>query len=438
MKSKSSRHVANDRSFRMKRSAGITTLSCAALLGILTLSIAPNAFAAEAQVNLGTAESYSVLGGQAVTNTGGTFLQGDLGVSPGTSVTGFSPGQVLGKTHINDANANLAQSDLTKAYDDAASRAPTEIISGDLVGKTLVSGVYKSDSTLDLNGTVTLDAQGDPSAVWIFQVGSALTTGSSSYVELTNGASACNIYWQVGSSATIGTGSDFKGSILALTSISVTTNSVVEGRALARNGAVTLDSNVFMNPICPDPTPAPTVTTPAPTPTPTPTGTTTPTAPPTGTPTAGPGTPTPTTPAPEPTTPSSPAPSTPPSGEPTAPVTEPTIVPEPAEDTTAPPTQPAVNAPPVTSPDDSTGANGLSAGSDTEDGSAVSTEIGTGVDEADGGIADTSAEESGSNENLADTGAKVTFLALLSLTLAVLGSVFMINSYRTNRTQRLH
>jgi hypothetical protein len=215
--------------------------------GLLLLSVvlAPDASAAVGTVDLGTVGTYSVLGGQTVTNTGPSTLAGDLGVSPGTAITGFPPGQTAGATHAADAPALLAQSDLTVAYDDAAGRAPTASVAGDLVGSTDVAGVYKSSGPLALSGTLTLDGQGDPGAVFIFQVASTLTTATASYINLINGAQACHVFWQVGSSATLGTASVFRGTIMALTSVSVTTGAVVQGRALARNGSVTLDNNVF-------------------------------------------------------------------------------------------------------------------------------------------------------------------------------------------------
>lgn len=219
------------------------------------------AYAAEAPVGLGTAGTYSVLGGQAVTNTGPTTLGGDLGVSPGAAITGFPPGLVGGATHSGDAAAAQAQSGLTVAYDDAAGRAPTATVAGDLVGQTLLPGVYKSSGPLAVSGALTLNGQGNPNSVFIFQVASALTTASASSIVLTNSAQACNVYWQIGSSATLGTASVFRGTILALTSISVTTGTTVEGRALARNGQVSLDTNVFTMPGCdtsvPSPTPVP-------------------------------------------------------------------------------------------------------------------------------------------------------------------------------------
>ncbi len=207
------------------------------------------AFAAT-PVNLGTASSYSVLGATTVTNTGPTTLQGDLGLSPGTAITGFPPGIAAGTTHAADAVALQAQSDLTTAYNNAAGQPLTTSVSGDLVGRTLVEGVYKSTSSLALSGQLTLDGQGNPGSVFVFQVASTLITASASSIIFINGAQACNVFWQVGSSATLGTASSFKGSILALTSITAQTNAVVEGRLLARNGQVSLDTNVVTTPVC--------------------------------------------------------------------------------------------------------------------------------------------------------------------------------------------
>jgi hypothetical protein len=221
-----------------------------ALFVAFVLPVSARASAGGATVGLGTAGTYSVLGGQTVTNTGPSTLGGDLGVSPGTAITGFPPGTVGGATHAGDAAAAQAQSDLVIAYDDAAGRAPTASVAGDLVGQTLTGGVYMSSGPLALSGTLTLDGQGDPGSVFIFQIASTLITASSSHVDLINGAQACNVFWQVGSSATLGTTSTFVGTIMALTSITVTTGTVVEGRALARNGQVSLDDNTFTTPGC--------------------------------------------------------------------------------------------------------------------------------------------------------------------------------------------
>ena len=266
---------------RRRSRAAVGLCAAAITLGLGLVSGVPRAAAAEAPVGLGTAESYSVLGGQTVTNTGPSTLNRDLGVFPGTAITGFPPGTSAGATHAGDAVAGRAQADLVVAYNDAAGRAPTANVAGDLVGRTLVGGVYKSSGPLALSGTLTLDGQGDSSTVWIFQVASTLITASASDVRLINGARACNVFWQVGSSATLGTNSDFVGTIMALTSITVTTGTVVAGRALARNGQVSLDDNTFTTPSCD--TPPTTTPTTDETTTPPGTGTTTPTTSDTGT-----------------------------------------------------------------------------------------------------------------------------------------------------------
>jgi len=203
---------------------------------------------------LGTAQSFLVLGGAAVTNTGATTLTGgSLGVSPGTAISGFPPGIVVppGAIHAADAVAAQAQSDATTAYSTLAGQARTATLTGqDLGGKTLLPGVYFFATSAQLTGALTLDAKGDASAVFVFQIGSTLTTASNASVLLINGASPCNVYWQVGSSATLGTGTRFVGNLLALTSIAVNTGTTVAGRALALNGATTLDTNTFSSGGC--------------------------------------------------------------------------------------------------------------------------------------------------------------------------------------------
>jgi hypothetical protein len=217
-----------------------------ALNGAVTLD--SNKFQPQADPSvpgLGAAAGYSVLGGSTVTNTGPTVLSGDLGVSPGTAITGFPPGSTAGVTHAGDAPAAQAKLDLLAAYSAAAALAPSATLAGDIGGQTFAPGVYRSASSLGITGTVTLDAQGDPNAVFTFQMGSTLITASASNVKLINGAKASNVFWQVGSSATLGTTTSFAGTIMALASITVTTGVSVDGRALALNGAVTLDSNKF-------------------------------------------------------------------------------------------------------------------------------------------------------------------------------------------------
>ena len=200
---------------------------------------------------LGTLQTVAVLGGQTVTNTGPSIINGDLDVNTGTSVTGFPPGMINGAVHVGtDPVAAQAQADLTAAYNNAASQAPDGVITADLGGQTLVPGVYNSSSSLGLTGTLTLNALGNPNAVWVFQAGSTLTTASASTVALINGASPCNVFWQIGSSATLGTNSNFTGTIMAQASVTATTGTIIAGRALARTGAVTLDSNTVTRPQC--------------------------------------------------------------------------------------------------------------------------------------------------------------------------------------------
>src|SRR5579871_5877144 len=218
---------------------------CAAAVGFIAVLGSGSAAFAQSAPSLGAAQSFAVLGGSTVTNTGSSTINGDLGVSPGTAVTGFPPGLVVGGTiHAADATALAAQNAVTTAYNNLASQACTHDLTGqDLGGKTLTAGVYCFATSAQLTGTLTLDAQGNGSAVFIFKVGSTLTTASGSSVVMINSGSVCNVFWQVGSSATLGTASAFVGNILALTSITETTGASLSGRALARNGAVTLDTN---------------------------------------------------------------------------------------------------------------------------------------------------------------------------------------------------
>ena len=203
--------------------------------------------AGQAPVALGKAINFAVLAGSTVTNTGLSKVNRDLGVSPGTAVTGFPPGTVSGTIHAGDPAAALAKLDLTIAYNDAAGRKVAPIsVAGNLGGLTLVPGLYKSTSSLAISsGELTLDARGDANAVFIFQIASTLTTTTVRKTILIGGAQAKNIFWQVGSSATLGTNSVFHGNIMADQSISLTTGATLNGRALARIGAVTLDTNII-------------------------------------------------------------------------------------------------------------------------------------------------------------------------------------------------
>jgi hypothetical protein len=280
-----------------------------AAAGAIAMFIASQpAVAATAPVSLGTATSFAVLAGTTVTNTGPSSISGNLGVSPGTAVTGFPPGLVSnGTIHRADGVANNAESSLTTGWVNAAGRSPTANVPAFIgAGQTLAPGVYKASSSLEVGGSLTLDAHGDPNAVFIFQAPSTLITDSASSVTLTGGAQACNVFWWVGSSATLGTSSDFAGSVLALTSISVDTGDTIAGRALARNGAVTLDDDTIIVPSCASgapptatPTAIPTATATSPTPTATATS-------PTPTATATSPTPTPTATSPSPVGPTLP------------------------------------------------------------------------------------------------------------------------------------
>ena len=298
----------------------------AALLASAGVMASPSAQTAP---GLGSAASFAVLGGQTVTNTGPTTVAGDLGVSPGTAITNFPPGSVTGGTiHAGDAVALQAQSDVTIAYDALAAQACTNDLTGqDLGGMTLTEGVYCSTSSMQLTGTLTLNAQGNAAAVFIFKMESTLTTASASSVLMTNAGVDCNVFWKVSSSATIGTTTEFVGNILALTSIALQNGANVSGRALARNGAVTMDTNDVGFEACAaptataSPTGSPTASatvTSSPTASATPTGTATATATPTGaaTPTLTPTTTL--TPTPTPTQTPTPTPSRTPTPTPTA------------------------------------------------------------------------------------------------------------------------
>ena len=226
---------------------------------VLALS-AGDASAGQVPVSLGAADGFAALAGSTVTSTGPTTLNGDLGVSPGSSLTGFPPGKVNGTIHATDPTAAQAQADLTIAYNEAASRQPPQALPADVGGKTLTPGVYKTGATpaLGVTGTLTLDGQGDPTAVFVIQVGSALTTAVGSHVNLIGEAQPSNVFWQVGSSATLGTSSTFAGTILAYTSISINSGVTLDGRALARNGAVNLIDDTINVPTAPIPVPLPT------------------------------------------------------------------------------------------------------------------------------------------------------------------------------------
>jgi hypothetical protein len=219
------------------------------LLGSLSTLIFANSALGATSVGLGKAASFSVLGGSTITNTGQTTMFGDLGLAPGSSVTGAPV--VLGEEHVDDAVANEAKSALTTAATTAANEASNGSAGEDLAGHAFLPGVYTASSSLLLSsGSVTLNAQGDPNAVFIFQIGSTLTTGSNTSVSLVNGAQACNVFWQVGSSATLGTGTHFVGTIMAADSITANTGATIHGRLLAQTAAVTLENNTITTSTC--------------------------------------------------------------------------------------------------------------------------------------------------------------------------------------------
>jgi len=225
---------------------GVAAAATFVLPGVAAAAVVPT-------VKLGAVESFGVLGGSTVTNTGPTTVNAlDVGVSPGPAITGFPPGKITppGVKHQTDAVASKAQSDALTAFNDAAGRSPAPADKGltDLTGRTLQPGVYQGN--LSLTGTVTLDNSTNPDAVFIFQASSTLITASGSVVKFTTPHASCNVFWQVGSSATLGTHSTFVGTVLARASVTAQTGATVTGRLLAQTAAVTLDSNTINAPSC--------------------------------------------------------------------------------------------------------------------------------------------------------------------------------------------
>lgn len=246
---------------KMKSNRLLTTLAIASMATAVLItgckkddtdtnpSVIPVQTVVMATVPLLGASNFVVLAGSAVTSTGATNLTGDLGLSPGSSIGGFPPGILTGTQHINDASSTQAKLDLTAAYNDAAGRTSTDIvtIAGNIGGLTLTPGLYKSTSTLAISsGDLTFDAKGNSSAVFIIQIASTLTTTSGRKVILSGGAQASNIFWQVGSSATFGTTSVFKGTVMAMQSITFDTGATLDGRALARNAGITMAGNTMV------------------------------------------------------------------------------------------------------------------------------------------------------------------------------------------------
>ena len=248
-----SSNLAPSTAYTATVTTGVTDLAGNALVVNKVWTFTTGTQLNQTQVNFGSAGNFATLAGSTVTSVGPTVLNGDLGVSPGTAVSGFPPGMVNGAIHAGDNTAAQAKVDLLAAYNDSASRQNPIVLPGNLGGLTLTPGLYKNATSSGINGTgpqaiLTLDAQGDANAVFVFQMGSTLITTVGTQVVLSGGAKAANIYWQVGSSATLGTNSIFKGNVLADQSITVTTGATLEGRVLTRVGGVTLDSNTITSP----------------------------------------------------------------------------------------------------------------------------------------------------------------------------------------------
>lgn len=225
------------------------------LLITLLLSMPIKSFAATPTINLGNASSFAVLAGEQVTNTGTTTINGsaggDIGVYPGTALTGQSTMTFSGTIHLADATAGLAKEALSTAYDEAGSRSPVTVIPAELGTKTIKPGVYTSETgAFQITGTLTLDGDGDASSVFVFITESTLITASNSKINLIDGARVCNIFYRVGSSATLGTNSTFAGRIMASTSIAANTGATIYGQLLAKTGSVTLDANKISNLVC--------------------------------------------------------------------------------------------------------------------------------------------------------------------------------------------
>lgn len=234
---------------RFMQPSGAKRIPQGIILTIAMMCLQYSALAETNAVDLASSSGFAVLAGTGITvatPVNSTVITGDIGTFPTTTITGFENVVLTGVNHAGDGVTQTAKNDLTLAYNDAVGRSPTAYYGAiDLGGSNLISGVYNGSSSFAITGALTLDAGGDPNAVWIFQVGSTLTTANNSQIVLTNGAQAANVFWQVGTAATLGTYSDFSGSILALSTITLTTGAMVDGRVLSRTGSVILDNNII-------------------------------------------------------------------------------------------------------------------------------------------------------------------------------------------------
>lgn len=405
-----------------RRAAFVGT--CLLLSAAVGLSLAASATAATPTVDLGSATSVAVLAGSTITNTGPSVLTGDLALSPGTAVTGFPPGVVVGATYVADASAAQAQADATAAYSSAGQRASEFSLPVDPSGQVLTPGVYDG-GTLNLTGTVTLDGGGDPAAVFLIRLASTLDTAAGSSVALSGGAQSCNVFWTVGSSATLGAGSTFRGTILAVTSISTGDRATVDGRLLARTGAVTLIDTDVTRPVCAAAAPAPAASTAAPaaaSPSPSPTAAAAPAAAPasaSASPTASATVSM--SPAPATASPSASASPAAPSASPPAPApaassSAPGPMPAPVTDV-APVAEAPVVGPPVPT---TTGAGGGTSGGITADGSSS---------DVTAGGSTTGGSTVGDAPQLPRTGADSAQLVLLGLLALSVGGVLAASGH---------
>ena len=253
----------------MKKVNKIKIFSTVIVLPLIAIFSIP-AIAAGPTVTPGTTSTFAVLAGTTITNTGPTTIGGtaggDVGLSPGSAFTGSSTVTISGAQHLADAVAVTAQTDLVAAYNSVSAPTPTILATPELASKVITPGTYSTTAgTFANSGALTLDAQGDTTAIFIFQAASTLITSAGSTMTLINGAQACNVYWRVGSSATLGTNSTFVGRIFALTSITAESGAAVRGQLLAQTGAVNLNANVITNDACavapPTPTPTPSAST---------------------------------------------------------------------------------------------------------------------------------------------------------------------------------